>query len=105
MVAAATGLAARGYKPFASTFAAFLTRARDFIRMGAISGVDLRTDPTQRVTRSADCLRTCALPWGTAATGCWVVGAIVKKHAENIGELIGLRRRERPPQRLTESDR
>jgi transketolase len=42
MVAAATGLAARGYKPFASTFAAFLTRAYDFIRMGAISGVDLR---------------------------------------------------------------
>jgi transketolase len=42
MVGAATGLAARGYKPFASTFAAFLTRAYDFIRMGAISGVDLR---------------------------------------------------------------
>jgi transketolase len=42
MVAAATGLAARGYKAFASTFAAFLTRAYDFIRMGAVSGVDLR---------------------------------------------------------------
>jgi len=42
MVAAATGLAARGYKAFASTFAAFLTRAHDFIRMGAISLVDLR---------------------------------------------------------------
>jgi transketolase len=42
MVAAATGFAARGYKAFASTFAAFLTRAYDFIRMGAISGVDLR---------------------------------------------------------------
>ena len=42
MVAAATGLAVRGYKTFASTFAAFLTRAYDFIRMGAISGVDLR---------------------------------------------------------------
>ena len=42
MVAAATGLAARGYKAFASTFAAFLTRAYDFIRMGAISGADLR---------------------------------------------------------------
>ncbi|GAA1266033.1 transketolase [Pseudonocardia aurantiaca] len=42
MVAAATGLAVRGYRPFASTFAAFLTRAYDFIRMGAISGVDLR---------------------------------------------------------------
>ena len=42
MVAAATGLAVRGYRPFASTFAAFLTRAYDFIRMAAISGVDLR---------------------------------------------------------------
>jgi transketolase len=42
LVAAATGLAARGYKSFASTFAAFLTRAFDFIRMGAISGADLR---------------------------------------------------------------
>ena len=34
-----------------------------------------------------------------------VVGAIVKKHAENTGELIGLLRRERPPRRLAESDR
>jgi transketolase len=42
MVAAATGLAARGYKPFASTFAAFFTRAYDFIRMAAISSADLR---------------------------------------------------------------
>ncbi|HZC71298.1 MAG TPA: hypothetical protein VE442_11440 [Jatrophihabitans sp.] len=42
MIAAATGLAARGYRPFASSFAAFLTRAHDFIRMAAISGVDLR---------------------------------------------------------------
>jgi transketolase len=29
-------------RAFASTFAAFLTRAHDFMRMGAISGVDLR---------------------------------------------------------------
>jgi transketolase len=42
LVAAATGLAVRGWRPFASTFAAFWTRAHDFIRMGAISGVDLR---------------------------------------------------------------
>jgi transketolase len=42
MIAAATGLAVRGYKSYASTFAAFLTRAYDFIRMGAISGVHLR---------------------------------------------------------------
>jgi transketolase len=42
LVAAATGLAVRGYRAFASTFAAFFTRAYDFIRMGAISGVELR---------------------------------------------------------------
>jgi transketolase len=41
MVAAATGLNVRGYRPFASTFAAFWTRAYDFVRMGSISGVDL----------------------------------------------------------------
>lgn len=41
MVAAATGLSVRGYIPFASTFAAFLTRAYDFIRMGAISRANL----------------------------------------------------------------
>ncbi|MFI6931248.1 transketolase [Streptomyces sp. NPDC050287] len=38
MVAAAVGLAARGWVPYASTFAAFLTRAHDFIRMASISG-------------------------------------------------------------------
>jgi transketolase len=42
MVAAATGIAVRGYTAFASTFAAFLTRAYDFIRMGAISAANLR---------------------------------------------------------------
>jgi len=42
MIAAATGLSVRGYRVFASTFAAFLTRAYDFIRMGAISRADLR---------------------------------------------------------------
>jgi transketolase len=38
MVAAAVGLAARGWVPYASTFAAFLTRAYDFVRMASISG-------------------------------------------------------------------
>jgi transketolase len=37
MVAAAVGLQAVGWRPFASTFAAFLSRAYDFIRMAAIS--------------------------------------------------------------------
>jgi transketolase len=42
MVAAAVGLQTRGWKPFASSFGAFLSRAYDFVRMGAISGADLK---------------------------------------------------------------
>ncbi|HYZ00532.1 MAG TPA: transketolase, partial [Candidatus Binatia bacterium] len=42
MVAAAVGFSVRGYVPFASTFAAFFTRAYDFIRMAAISEANLR---------------------------------------------------------------
>ncbi|NGO77307.1 transketolase [Streptomyces sp. YC504] len=42
MVAAAVGLAARGYTPYASSFAAFLTRAHDFVRMAAVSGSDIK---------------------------------------------------------------
>ena len=41
-VAAAVGLQVRGWKPFASTFAAFLSRAYDFVRMAAISQADIR---------------------------------------------------------------
>ncbi|WP_369232039.1 transketolase [Streptomyces sp. R21] len=41
MVAAAVGLAARGWVPYASTFAAFLTRAHDFVRMASISGAGI----------------------------------------------------------------
>jgi transketolase len=37
LISAAVGLQARGWKPFASTFAAFHTRAYDFVRMAAIS--------------------------------------------------------------------
>ncbi|MEU0086004.1 transketolase [Streptomyces sp. NPDC006274] len=37
LVAAAVGMHVRGYVPFASTFAAFLTRAHDFVRMAAVS--------------------------------------------------------------------
>ncbi|MEX0791002.1 MAG: transketolase, partial [Actinomycetota bacterium] len=37
MVASAVGLQVRGWVPFASTFAAFLSRAYDFVRMAAIS--------------------------------------------------------------------
>ncbi|MEV5725105.1 MULTISPECIES: transketolase [Streptomyces] len=41
MVAAAVGLAARGWVPYASSFAAFLTRAHDFVRMASVSGAGI----------------------------------------------------------------
>ena len=42
MVGAALGLASRGAIPFPSTFACFLTRAADFIRMGGIGNVNVK---------------------------------------------------------------
>jgi transketolase len=42
LLAAAVGLQVRGWVPFASTFAAFFTRAYDFIRMAAISRANIR---------------------------------------------------------------
>jgi transketolase len=42
MVGASMGLAARGAIPFPSTFACFLSRAYDFIRMAAISNVGIK---------------------------------------------------------------
>jgi transketolase len=42
MIGASMGLAARGAIPFPSTFAAFLSRAYDFIRMAAISNVNIK---------------------------------------------------------------
>jgi transketolase len=42
MIAAAVGIQVRSWVPFASTFAAFLSRAYDFIRMAAISQANIR---------------------------------------------------------------
>jgi transketolase len=42
MVAAAIGMQVRGWKPFASSFGAFLSRAYDFVRMAPISDADLK---------------------------------------------------------------
>ncbi len=42
MIGAAMGLAARGAIPFPSTFGAFLSRAYDFIRMAAISQLNVK---------------------------------------------------------------
>ena len=42
MLGVAMGLASRGNIPFASTFACFFSRAYDFIRMAAISGLNIK---------------------------------------------------------------
>jgi transketolase len=42
LVATAVGLQVRQYKPFASTFAAFFSRAYDFVRMAAISRANIK---------------------------------------------------------------
>ncbi len=42
MIGSAMGLAARGAIPFPSTFACFLARAADFIRMAAISNLNIK---------------------------------------------------------------
>lgn len=41
MISVAVGLQVRGWKPFAATFAAFLSRAYDFVRMAAVSRAHL----------------------------------------------------------------
>lgn len=42
LVAAAVGMSVRGYRPFLATFAAFFSRAYDFVRMAAVSRANLR---------------------------------------------------------------
>ena len=42
LVATAVGMSVCGYRPFASTFAAFFSRAYDFIRMAGISQANIR---------------------------------------------------------------
>ncbi len=41
MIGAAVGMQARGWRPFAATFAAFLSRGYDFVRMAAVSRANL----------------------------------------------------------------
>ncbi len=41
MIGAAVGMQVRGWKPFSATFAAFMSRAYDFVRMAAVSQANL----------------------------------------------------------------
>ena len=61
LVAAAVGLSVRGYVPFAATFAAFFTRAYDFIRMAAISAG--RTSGCAAPTPGSRSVRTARRRW------------------------------------------
>jgi transketolase len=70
MAAAAVGLQARGWRPFASTFGAFMARAYDFVRMAAVSratlslcgshaGVSIGEDgPSQMALEDIACFRS-----------------------------------------------
>ena len=60
MVAAAVGMQVRDWVPFASTFAAFLSRAYDFVRMAAISRATSASRARTPASRSA---RTARRRW------------------------------------------
>ena len=114
LVAAAVGMGVRGYRPFASTFAAFFTRAYDFIRMAAISqasiclagshaGVEIGADgPSQMALEDLAMLRavhgsTVLYPCdGTSAAALVVAMADLAGHllhADHPGRLPGAVRR------------
>jgi transketolase len=95
MVGVATGLAARGNVTFASTFACFFTRAYDFIRMAAISklnlklagthvGVSIGEDGPSQMGLE-DLAMICAQPDFTClypadATSAWQATRLIAKH-------------------------
>lgn len=62
LVATAVGMAARGWVPYAATFAAFLTRAYDFVRMAAVSGAGINLVGSHAASPSA---RTAPPRWAS----------------------------------------
>lgn len=99
MVGAATGLALRGYIPFVSTFAAFLTRAFDQLRMaphsdaniklvGSHAGISIGQDgPSQMGLEDIAMLRT--IPGSTIVYPCDAVSTIALVDALAQSEGIG----------------
>src|SRR3989442_798120 len=79
MVAAAVGMQVVGLVPFASTFAAFFTRAYDFIRMAAISRANIRLSGSHAgVSIGEDGPSQMALAAAAKATGGRIV--VVEDH-------------------------
>ena len=67
MVATAVGLQIVGWRPFVSTFAAFLSRAYDFVRMAAVSRARFAVSGRTRAFRSA---KTARHRWGSRTSPC-----------------------------------
>ncbi|MGJ5815952.1 transketolase [Paludibaculum fermentans] len=95
MVGIALGLAARRKIPFVATFACFLTRAYDFIRMAAISGLNIKVVGTHAGVSIGedgpsqmgleDLAMMCAEPGFTVlypadATSAWRATALIAAH-------------------------
>ncbi|QOY87397.1 transketolase [Paludibaculum fermentans] len=95
MVGIAMGLAARRKVPFVATFACFLTRAFDFIRMAAISGLNIKIVGTHAGVSIGedgpsqmgleDLAMMCAEPGFTVlypsdATSAWRATALIAAH-------------------------
>ncbi len=96
LVAAGVGMQVRGWAPFVATFAAFLTRAYDFIRMAAISRASIRLvgshsgvstgqdGPSQMGLEDLAALR--AVPGSTVLCPCdanqaaWLTGVLADLH-------------------------
>ncbi|MBN9657239.1 MAG: transketolase [Acidobacteria bacterium] len=95
MVGVAMGLAARRKVPFVATFACFLTRAYDFLRMAAISGLNVKIVGTHAGVSIGedgpsqmgleDLAMMCAEPGFTVlypsdATSAWRATALIAAH-------------------------
>jgi transketolase len=95
MLGMAMGLAARGKIPFPSTFACFVTRAYDFIRMAAISNLNIKVAGTHAGVSIGedgpsqmgleDLAAMCAEPVFTVlypadATSAWKATGLVARH-------------------------
>ncbi|MGH9325563.1 MAG: transketolase [Terriglobia bacterium] len=96
IVGMAMGLAARGNVAFASTFACFVTRAYDFIRMAAISNLNIKLAGTHAGVSIGedgpsqmgleDLAMTCAEPNFTVlypadATSAWKATTLIAEHS------------------------
>jgi transketolase len=109
MIAMAVGFQVRGWKPFAATFAAFLSRAYDFVRMAAVSrasfsvagshaGVSIGEDgPSQMALEDLASLR--AVHGSTVLYPCDAnqAAALVPKMAEREGVVFMRTTREKTP--------